>query len=348
MKLFNKYKNKNFAFITNYINNCINDESLALTEEELKEQLAGSSQSSFEEFLLALTNTCNTKESYNADILYRKNNVMLPIRQIPVPIRASIAEKAWLYYVLQNSKSDLFLKPETKEKLIAALESEIDLHRFPIQQEYIDIRALSPDNQLPITDQFSVNFKTIVNAIRQHRQLYVTNHSFSGQIYHEQEIYPYKLEYSAQFDSFSLSCYPQDVKRPVKMNLRNLSNVRVGETIKDYKAFLANFQRHLADTKEQKPVTIQIKNQAEAYDRCAYLFSSYDTFCYDNGNDTLIMNIYYYRFQKEEIVRNILYLGHYVKVISPKNIVDEVISAIKDAYRCYAEMDHQSHFYLED
>ena len=54
MELFNKYKNKNFAFITNYINNCVNDDSLALTEDELREQLSGASQSSFEEFLLAI------------------------------------------------------------------------------------------------------------------------------------------------------------------------------------------------------------------------------------------------------------------------------------------------------
>ncbi len=112
MKLFNKYKNKNFAFITNYINSCVNDDSLALTEEDIKEQLSGASQRSFEEFLLALTNACDTSETYNAAILYCQNDVMLPLRQIPIPVRASLAEKAWLYYILQNSKSDLFLEME--------------------------------------------------------------------------------------------------------------------------------------------------------------------------------------------------------------------------------------------
>ena len=63
MELFNKYKNKNFAFITNYINNCVNDDSLALTEDELREQLSGTSQSSFEEFLLTLTNAYDNSES---------------------------------------------------------------------------------------------------------------------------------------------------------------------------------------------------------------------------------------------------------------------------------------------
>ena len=47
------------------------------------------------------------------------------------------------------------------------------------------------------------------------------------------------------------------------------------------------------------------------------------------------MNIYYYRFQKDEIVRNILFLGHYVKVLSPQDITDEIISTIKASYDNY-------------
>lgn len=335
MELFNKYKNKNFAFITNYINSCLNDDSLALTEDELREQLSGASQSSFEEFLLALTNAYDNRESYNADILYSHDDFMIPLRQIPIPVRASLAEKAWLYYILQNSKSDLFLEPATKQKLILALENEIDQSRFPIKSEYIDIRLLSPDNKLSVTNEVLTNFKTIVSAIKQHRRLFVTNTTFSGQIYKDQEVYPYKLEYSVQFDSFSLSCYPLDTKRPVKMNLANLSAVKMGDEIVEYDQFLSDFEKQLKNTKEKIPVSIEIRNQAEAYDRCAYLFSSYDTFCYDKGNDTLLMNIYYYRFQKDEIIRNILFLGHYVKVVSPKNIVDEVISNISAAYNTY-------------
>lgn len=335
MELFNKYKNKNFAFVTNYINNCINDDALALSEEILTAQLSGTSQKSFEEFLLALVNARDTDTDYNANILYREGNTMFPLRQVSVPIRATIAEKAWLHYVLQDSKSDLFLNPETKEKLVSALEAELDRCRYSIKSDYIDRRFLSPDTPLRIAENYTANFKTIVKAIKEHRRLYIKNTAFSGDIYENQEVWPYKLEYSSQFDSFSLSCYPPDVNRPVKMNLRNLSSIRLGEPIKEYDSFIEDFHKLLNDTKESIPVTIEIENKAEAYDRCAYLFSSYDTFCYDKGNDTLIMNIYYYRFQKDEIIRNILYLGHYVKVISPDSIRDEVISAIKNAYEVY-------------
>lgn len=335
MELFNKYKNKNFTYLTNYINGCLSDEGYALSAEELSNQLSGSSQSTFEEFVQAIVNRADSSANYNATLLYENDNRLQPIRTVHVPIRATIAEKAWLYYVLQNSKSDLFINHDLKESILTALSKDMDLLDYPLQTDYVDIREFSNTNQLNVTPELISKFRLIVKAIKEHRQLTVTNISFSGQAYPNQVIYPYKLEYSSQFDSFSLSCYPLDVKRPVKMNLSNLSSVEIGNVINNYEYFTTEFEKQLADTKVKKPIQIEIINQNEAYDRCTYLFSSYDTYCYDKGDDKLIMNIYYYRFQKDEIVRNILFLGHYVKVISPQNITDEVISSIKESYKNY-------------
>lgn len=119
------------------------------------------------------------------------------------------------------------------------------------------------------------------------------------------------------------------------MNLGNISSISLGETINHYDEFLAKFEKQLSDLKVKQPIQIEILNQNDAYDRCAYLFSSYDTYCYDKGNDKLIMNIYYYRFQRDEVIRNILFLGYYVKVISPKSIADEIVLAIKASYENY-------------
>lgn len=335
MELFNKYKNKNFTYLTNYINSCLSDEDFAISADELANQLSGTSQSTFEEFIQAIVNRSDSKENYNATLLYESDGKMQPIRMIHVPVRATIAEKAWLYYILQNSKADLFLDSELKSTLLNVLSTDMDISEYPLQPEYIDIREFSEYNRLNVDSELVTRFRLIVQAIRAHRQLTVTNNSFSGQSYHDQVVYPYKLEYSSQFDSFSLSCYPIDIKRPVKMYLGNISSVSIGDKIADYDGFISDFEKQLSDTKAKQPIQIEILNQNEAYDRCTYLFSSYDTYCYDKGNDRLIMNIYYYRFQKEEIVRNILFLGHYVKVISPQNIVDEVISTIKSSYENY-------------
>ncbi len=335
MELFNKYKNKDFTYMTNYINNCLNDDTLALSPGEIASQLSGESQRTFEEFIHAILNQSSTDEELNAALLYENDGRMQPIRQISIPVRATVAEKAWLYYILQNPKSDLFLEPALKEHLLKALASDSDLSDYPLQSDYIDLRSLSPDNHLHITPEYTANFKKIVTAVRGHRYLLVTNSSYAGHVYADQKIIPYKLEYSAQFDSFSLSCCPLESKRPVKMNLNNLSRVEIDAPIENYEKILHEYERLLVETKMDVPVTIEISNNNEAYDRCSYLFSSFDTYCYDKGNDKLIMRIYYYRFQKEEIIRNILFLGHYVKVISPEDIHTEVNSALTSSYDNY-------------
>lgn len=336
MELFNKYKNKNFTYLTNYINSCLSDEDFALSADELARQLSGTSQSTFEEFVQAIVNRADSNKNFNATLLYEKEARLQPIRSVHVPIRATIAEKAWLYYILQSSKSDLFIDSDLKSTITDALSKDMDLSNYPLQTSYVDIREFSEYNRLNITPELISRFRLITKAIKEHRQLTVTNNSFSGQTYPNQIVFPYKLEYSSQFDSFSLSCYPLDVKRPVKMNLSNISFVEIGDIITDYDKFRAEFEKQLTETKVKYPIQIEILNQNEAYDRCTYLFSSYDTYCYDKGNDGLIMNIYYYRFQKDEIIRNILFLGHYVKVISPQDITDEIISTIKASYDNYS------------
>lgn len=335
MELFNKYKNKNFTYLANYINSCLSDEEFAISADELANQLSGTSQSTFEEFVHAIVNRADSAENYNATLLYENDDKMQPIRTVHIPVRATIAEKAWLYYVLQNSNSDLFLDSDLKDTILDALSVDMDISEYPLQPNYIDIREFSEHNRLNINSEMIARFRLMVKAINEHRQLTITNNSFSGQTYLNQIVLPYKLEYSSQFDSFSLSCYPLDVKRPVKMNLCNISSVSIGDKIADYDKFITDFEKQLLETKVKHPIQIEIINQNEAYDRCTYLFSSYDTYCYDKGDGRLIMNIYYYRFQKEDIVRNILFLGHYVKVISPQNITDEVISTIKASYENY-------------
>lgn len=146
--------------------------------------------------------------------------------------------------------------------------------------------------QIPVNHEMITKFRVIVMSIKEKRQLTVTNNSFSGRVYPDQVVFPYKLEYSPQFDSFSLSCYPLNVKRPVKMNLANISTVSIGDKIAEYDKFIADFEKQLSDTKVTHPIQLEILNQDNAYDRCTYLFSSYDTYCYDKGEDRLIMNIY--------------------------------------------------------
>ena len=245
MELFNKYKNKDFICITNYINSCVNDMKFSLTDDELSAALLGSAQNTFHELITAILN--RNKDGLdpkhpNANLFINRSGRLLPIRSNYIPVRPSIAEKAWLLYILQDKKAKLFLQDEIITELISKLKSDLSL---PDISRCIDIRNLGPAAEISFSDETKYIFKLIVAAIKEHKTLVVTNTAFNGQTYKNQTVIPYKLEYTPQFDSFSLSAYNLDAARPIKMNLLNLKKVSLGEPIPDYDKFLVTIQNPL-------------------------------------------------------------------------------------------------------
>jgi hypothetical protein len=336
MELFNKYKNKDFTYITNYINSCINDPDSAISPDEMAATLMGTSHNTFKEIINALLNKNGNgldPQQPNADLFFTKNKRLLPIRNNYVPIRLSVAEKAWLFYILQDEKAQLFLDNETINNLITELQADLSL---PVISKCIDIRNLGAYKSNALySEENKASFKAIIHGILTHKELIVTNTKFGGEKYENQIIIPYKLEYSPQFNSFSLSAFLTDAKRPIKMNLLNLSNVQLGEHIQDYEKFVVFFEEELTKIRVKEPITIEIQNDKNGYDRCSYKFASFDRICYENEEGNLIMNIYYYRFQKDEILRNLMFLGPTVKIIAPSHIQDEYILNLKLAYEKY-------------
>ena len=335
MELFNKYKNKDFISVTNYINHCINDTSTALTEEELSAMLLGDAQNTFNELIVALLNknTNGLDPKYpNANLFLESNGKMLPIRNNYIPVRMSIAEKAWLLYILQDEKSKLFLDEDVIIDLISDLKTNLSI---PDISKCIDVRNLGNNELHTYSNNTIILFRTIITAIKEQMSITVTNSAFNGKTYKNQLVYPYKLEYSPQFDSFSLSAYNPESKRPIKMNLQNLSDIKICEPIQNYNDFIKDFESQLASIRESVPVVIEITDEKNGYDRCSYKFASYDRICYENENGNLTMNIYYYRFQKDEIIRNLMFLGPSVKILGPSDIKEEFVSVLKKAYKRY-------------
>lgn len=335
MELFNKYKNKDFIIITNYINRCINNPDAALTENELSKELLGDAQNTFNELITALFNkNPNGLDSKhpNANLFMEYQGGIIPIRDNYIPIRLSTAEKSWLLYMLQNGNAKLFLEEEIINTLTAELKADLNI---PDISKCIDIRTLNDRPAITYTEETKKIFRTIVSAIKEKRAITITNTAFNGIKYENQLVYPYKLEYSPQFDSFSLSALNVELNRPIKMNLQNLSNISICEPIDHYDDFIKEFETKLTTIREKEPVVIEITDEKNGYDRCSYKFSSFDRICYENENGNLTMNIFYYRFQKDEIIRNLMFLGPAVRIISPANIREEFISILKDTYDTY-------------
>ncbi len=329
MELFNTYKSGALEFIINYVLDCYDDK--ALTESEFIELITTSGISN--ELKKALLNEypANTPNAeYNLNIFTVEHNKVLPSKingfsQMPA-IRLTKVEKNWLYYILHDPKITLFLEDESIQLLLNELESDSSL---PFDDKYIDIRDYS-NNKLNITVEYKANFKKIIKAIREKKYLKLTNRAFNGEVYANQLVIPYKIVYNEKSDYFSLSCWPLKSKRAVKMNLANLSDISVGDVVDEdtYIQHKSMIEDRVVDT----PIRLEITDTNGCYDRCSCLFAAYKREAYtitdNNGNEKIIMDLYYYTFQEEHVISKILSLHPFVKVLSPQNIIDKIISLL--------------------
>ena len=114
------------------------------------------------------------------------------------------------------------------------------------------------------------------------------------------------------------------------MNLANLSDISVGDVVDEdtYIQHKSMIEDRVVDT----PIRLEITDTNGCYDRCSCLFAAYKREAYtitdDNGNEKIIMDLYYYTFQEEHVISKILSLHPFVKVLSPQNIIDKIISLL--------------------
>lgn len=313
MELFNKYKNRDVIYLRNYINSVLYDPKKALSPEALQSALDG------------------PDEAIGA-ILFKKDDHALPLRDSVLTVRTSTAERAWLKKVLTDPKADLFLSPALKEKLQKRLAADPSV---PDLATYLDVRKAS--RQASFTD-IAPAFRRLVQALEEGRYVDVVNESNKGPVYHNHDVIPHKLEYDIRRDRFYFSCFPTDAGRPVKMDLKRLTSVTLGRPIEDYdKKIAALVKEQLYMMREAVPVRLKIADAQDALDRCAYLFSAYDTVCHRTEEGDLVMDVTYYQFQRQSLVRLILYLGPYATVVSPEDMRAEIIDLVRRSYESYSE-----------
>lgn len=72
-------------------------------------------------------------------------------------------------------------------------------------------------------------------------------------------------------------------------------------------------------------------------ERCFMFFSGMERTARDLGDNKYEIRLNYYLFEEENLIRNIISLGPYVKVISPQRIADEVVARVKKSIDLYNE-----------
>ena len=165
---------------------------------------------------------------------------------------------------------------------------------------------------------------------RQKRQLAYANRDSSGQI-HEGICSPCRLEYDAAANCYYLIIWQPDEARAIKMRVARLASVQCLDAPIPASTEEA-FHQFLADRRQS--VTLRIERQNNAVERSFMMFASYDKEAsYDEEADTYTIQLYYYDFDRREILQQILSLGAAATVLAPADMREAIIERLQAAWQ---------------
>ncbi len=316
MDLFNKYKNKDFDYITNIIN-IINKYNEIVTEKDLKKHFDRTC--TFKEMKESI---CNPDDMYKIFTVQNDGSIK-PTHKNIINIRPTYPEKAWLYSIIQDPKAKLFLDDKQIAFLKKALEDTCNMP-YPLSNNDIYICRLNNKIAYEYTNQQRLFFKMIINAIKEQKYIILTNNADDGNIYEDSKLIPYKIEYNNRQDTFSITCYNDKNSEIIRIFFTNITKLKIDENVPNYIKIKIKVWKELEKKYTNDPIIIKINDKNNALQRSAYIFSHYKRIIYKENNN-IYMKIYYYKeYQQEDILSGILQLGMFVTLIAPDNLVEKI------------------------
>lgn len=236
--------------------------------------------------------------------------------------RATTAELIWLRTMLDDEKAAFLLPSPLRKKLRTKL---ADIPRWPIDHIWQTLQEQG-DDRIALQQRLAI----IWQALREKRQLAYSNRDAKGQL-HEGVCSPCRLEYDAAANRFYLIVWQREEARAIKMRVASLESIRCleapisAETESAFQSFLSS---------RRKSVTLHIERQNNAVERSFMMFASYDKEAsYDEETDTYTMQLYYYDFDRHEILQQILSLGAAATVLEPDDMREAIIERLQAAWR---------------
>ncbi len=240
----------------------------------------------------------------------------------PIAPRATTAELIWLRTMLDDQEAAFLMPAPLREKLQTKLANvpswPLDKIWQPLQEQGDDHTALQ---------QY---LAVIWQALRENRQIACSSRDAKGQL-HEGVCSPCRLEYDAAANRFYLIVWLPQEARASKMRVAAIESIRcldapiAAGTKKAFQSFLAS---------RRQSVKLRIERQNNAVERSFMMFASYDKEAsYDEETDTYTIRLYYYDFDRHEILQQILSLGSAATVLGPDDMRESIIKRLQAAWQ---------------
>lgn len=314
MEYFSTYKNKLFILLTRIMNQAIDGKEF--TEEEV-EKLLRDTKIADEDFIQNILGY--GKDPYGImDFDFKPT-----FTDKKIPVNPTNLEKRWLKSIIQDDFVRLFLN----EDVILKLENKLK------DVEPLFIMNLKKEN---INEDF---IKRIIISFRYDK--FIKYKFINKDVEYEKTGIPFKLNYSIKENNFKLSVYCIEDEELSYIGLDNIKDIEIVDDLDDA---LNKLQKEVNEVGKNVFFKEKLKNQTETLklkiieqpdkntiERVHLLFSSYDKKSF-KMKDYYILEVKYYKFDEENVIKNILSLGVYATVLEPESVKQKVISLILKGY----------------
>lgn len=238
----------------------------------------------------------------------------------PAELPPGKLEKEFLAGALKDDAAPLFLELELRALLEEAILPQEEKTEF---QSYTSA-APAPAPGLP-----GEEFRALLQAIQEGREVIYRYTTATDSGPREGTAIPWKLEYDAFDHRWWVILYIPEQDRTVKAVLDHLRDIRLGGAAHaSEEKILRSMERLLAP----EPIVLEIRTERSALERCALVFQHQMLQTMErmeNGNYKLMFP--YYRFDENEILHKLLYLGPMVRLRGPKQMQRKLMELLDTA-----------------
>ena len=257
--------------------------------------------------------------------LTSKDLIVVPPKN-KIPILPTTLELRWLKTCLLSQETGIFLSKALKEKLLSALVNiaPFDLSCWKRQPIW------HPLDQRP--SEIHTALTTVIHALRTHQGI-----SFQTKNY-----IPLFLRQNVSNGIYSLLLWDAQAHEPHIVSEEQLPLcIPTAMPYEDFQAAQQAWQTYLSengrttDDKKRNFVTIAFHDSRNARERTYTLFSAFDKKAFIERDGSYHLTVYFCTFEQEDMLRRILSLGPYARVLEPTSIRDEIVRRLRKAQELY-------------
>ena len=314
MTLFHKYYSRKLLFAVDVLAALKGAGSDGLTRTQLNElALRYGIQNPLCEQLLALMDQGALIEYNRTQKVYR----LLADRISLLPL--SNAEESYLQEILRLPQAALFLPPDLTKKLTNP-QAEINFDSIQAMEALGE--AQNPALSQP---EFCRILEAIVRGCAVSYRFRVRN----AEAPREACAIPWRLEYSPYDNRWWVILYHPEEKRCIKAWLSNLSDIVLERQITVPEKEILDARRKAL---MPEPVVLRVQDAKNALERCFLVLEQKqfeDSKLFSDGSVTIRFR--YYRYEEQEILRQLLFLGPNVQLLAPKSLRVALLKQVDQA-----------------